>query len=163
MRFLRSLFSLLVLLCSFTTQCLGLYDLLTPTFYRFPKEDPKPVGVVPVININQVAIDNLINTVRKCRNVPALNLAIVQLDGNGNQQAQYAAGYGVKDRVTQTGTVDANTRFCIGSITKQFTSSLVGAILAENNVTQVSRVLIHARTRDRESWQGLQQSCRQQC
>ncbi len=132
---LRSLFSLFVLMCFFTTQCSGLHDFLTPKFYRFPKEEPKPVGVVPVININQSAIDNLINTVRKCRNLPALNLAIVQLDANGNLQAQYAAGYGIKDPVTQTGIVDANTRFCIGSCTKQFTSSLVGAILAQNNVT----------------------------
>ncbi len=124
-----------VILSFFTTQMLGLHDFLTPKFYRYPNEEVKPVGVVPKINIDQTAIDNLVNTVRKCRNLPALNLAIVQLDANWNPEAQYATGYGVKDPVTQTGTVDANTRFCIASCTKQFTSSLVGAILAQNNIT----------------------------
>jgi CubicO group peptidase (beta-lactamase class C family) len=40
-------------------------------------------------------------------------------------------GFGYKD-IEKAEPADENTRFCIGSLTKAFTSTLVGSLLAEN-------------------------------
>ncbi len=91
---------------------------------------------IPPIKIDPVKIDSIINAVKKCALMPGVMLAIVQTDKNDKIIHQYTKGYGVVNpAIPNSPQTDADTRFCIGSITKQFTAALVGHILYNNSKT----------------------------
>ena len=70
-------------------------------------------------------LDEFIEDVMKCRRIPGMQVAVVQ-DG----KVLHMKGYGYRD-VTEKLPVDTDTIFCIGSITKSFTATVVATQLNE--------------------------------
>ncbi len=91
---------------------------------------------IPSIRFDPAKIDSTIRAVQNCAKMPGVMLAIVQTDKNDNIIHQYTKGYGILNpAVPNSPGANADTRFCIGSITKQFTAALVGQILHDNGNT----------------------------
>lgn len=77
-------------------------------------------------------IDGVIDALRVCRDRPAVSLSIVQLDDHGGVSKAYATASGRLDpscRGSECARPTSSTRFCLGSITKQFTAGLLGTLL----------------------------------
>jgi beta-lactamase class C len=72
---------------------------------------------------DQVA--QMAETVLDCRQMAALNLAIVH-----NNETLMAGGFGLAD-IAATRSVDADTRFGIASISKGFAATLLAKVLSE--------------------------------
>lgn len=70
--------------------------------------------------------DRFIDNLRKCRNLPGLTVSLVNADHD-----VYAAGYGVRDLKTRQ-PVTNKTVFCIGSLTKGFTTTILAMLVSEN-------------------------------
>ncbi len=74
------------------------------------------LGIAQAQNLNTLEIDDFVADAMKQHGVPGVGLAIIK-DG----KIIYTKGYGVRD--TKTGvSVDANTLFAIGSVSKSFTA-----------------------------------------
>lgn len=85
-----------------------------------------------VTSWNPAEIDRVIEAIRACRDQPAVNLAIVQLNDHGGVRKAYSTATGRVDPSCQGAACvgpTSSTRFCIGSITKQFTAGLLGTLL----------------------------------
>ena len=67
-------------------------------------------------------IDQLIEATMKCSAIPGLAISLVR--GNWT----FTKGYGVANK-ERNESVTGNTKFCIGSLTKAFTSTLVARML----------------------------------
>lgn len=72
-------------------------------------------------------LDNFVNSVIKCRKVPAMNLVLIK---DGIQI--HSRGYGLAD-VKNNVNATIKTRFCIGSLTKAFTSTVIAQILSQRD------------------------------
>ena len=70
-------------------------------------------------------IRDAIKDVMQCRHIPGLTLAVVK-----DEQTWMVEGFGVKE-VENNSPVDVNTKFCIGSLTKAFTSALMARLMQE--------------------------------
>lgn len=75
-------------------------------------------------------INELVQNVSECFQIPGVSVSVVRLNESGEVVQKLAKGYGRVDPQRETiELVSSTTRFCIGSITKQFTSGLLGTIL----------------------------------
>ena len=81
--------------------------------------DVKEMDILP-------KVDEFIETILRCRSVVAMNLAIVQ-----NGETLVTKGYGPKDLNSEE-KVTADTLFGIASMTKAFTTTLLGTVLHEH-------------------------------
>lgn len=81
------------------------------------------------ISENDIAdIEEIIHHVMKCKKLPALSFAIVK---NGER---FTNGYGLED-IQRGVNATAKTRFCIGSLTKAFTSTLLAILLKKHSTS----------------------------
>jgi CubicO group peptidase (beta-lactamase class C family) len=71
-------------------------------------------------------LNEYIDQVRSCRHIPGFTLSVVKANDT------WAQGYGVADMTTGR-TVDNQTLFGIGSLTKAFTSTLLAILLTDND------------------------------
>ena len=71
--------------------------------------------------------DRFVDDLRICRKLPGLTVSLVRAD-----QAVYGAGYGVRELKTLS-PVTNKTIFCIGSLTKGFTATILAMLVSENN------------------------------
>jgi CubicO group peptidase (beta-lactamase class C family) len=71
-------------------------------------------------------INTYVEGMIKCRNIPGLSLAIVQKD-----EILHAKAYGYAD-IERGEKASDKTRFCIGSLTKAFTATLLAMLLDEH-------------------------------
>ena len=71
-------------------------------------------------------IDHYIEKLIKCRKIPGLSLAIVK-----NDKILHARAFGYAD-VEKRVRASQETRFCIGSLTKAFTATLLAMLLDEH-------------------------------
>ncbi len=103
-----------------------------PNSFLHSITDEKLGYPIPKLNLNQSAIDDYIRSVFDCKSdqIGALSLAVAQLDENDQILQSMATGYG-KTNLTDpdSSMTDGNSRFCIGSISKQFTGQMIGKIL----------------------------------
>ena len=100
------------------------------------------------ITINRTAIDDLVMKEMKSPYISAVSVAILQMEENDSKVAdEYGNGYGdLQPWNPSTLKANADTRFCIASVTKQFTAALVGHMLEKNNfklyATEVAKELV---------------------
>lgn len=73
-----------------------------------------------------VELDAFIANIMSCRNLPGLTVSVVRED-----RLIYARGYGVKSLYTKD-PVANSTRFCIGSLSKGFTATLLAMVIGQN-------------------------------
>lgn len=81
-----------------------------------------------------VDVDKFVETLMKCRNIPSATVSVVRLNDDDEVTLSYAKGYGRSDPACDSNcdTVNENTKFCIGSISKSFTAGVIGKLLSEN-------------------------------
>ncbi|KAK7496386.1 hypothetical protein BaRGS_00012308 [Batillaria attramentaria] len=132
--------TLLVFLLMYTSSTLafGQLDYTQPTTDKMEhtrntaltknRRQPAP----PALSKREVlAADHFFDHVMKCGRVPGMSVAVVK-DGK-----TWTRGYGVKDLTTME-PVDSSTLFAIGSLTKAFTSALLGVALEKQDVQKVT-------------------------
>ncbi|CAH1775116.1 unnamed protein product [Owenia fusiformis] len=71
-------------------------------------------------------LDSFTNNLLTCRGIPGLALSVVR-----GRDVLLTKGYGVTDVYSKL-TVTENSTFCIGSITKGFTATILAMLIAEN-------------------------------
>ena len=111
--------------------CTGL-GLLAPLFTLLLGQVTGVVSLAALHPSSQARLDAFIASLRECRRIPGLQLAVVHLDDYG-QDGQYkmrttTRGYGLAD-IDQKISVTSDTRFCVASLTKAFTAVLLGKLL----------------------------------
>ncbi|XP_014768721.1 uncharacterized protein LOC106868112 [Octopus bimaculoides] len=72
-------------------------------------------------------LDKFVNDLIVCRKLPGLTLSLVRGDRN-----LFARGYGLKE-LTKLEPVTNETIFCIGSLTKGFTATILAMLVGEND------------------------------
>lgn len=96
-------------------------------------------------SFNPKQLDEFVEKLLKCRNVPAATVSILQLNDADDIVLQYTKGYGRIDPQCDSNSscdnVDENTKFCIGSVTKAFTAGVIGKVLSESKFKYVTHVL----------------------
>ena len=75
----------------------------------------------------QRSVDDFVTGVLKCRQIPAMTIAVVR--GGDTLMTRAYGRADIEHRVN----ADAETLFCIGSLSKAFTSTLLAGLLAENS------------------------------
>jgi hypothetical protein len=75
---------------------------------------------------SETHLNDYVDQVRSCRHIPGFTLSVVKANDT------WAQGYGVADMTTGR-TVDNQTLFGIGSLTKAFTSTLLAILLTDND------------------------------
>lgn len=71
--------------------------------------------------------DQFVKHTVKCRNIPSVAVSLVKDD-----EVILSRGYGFSDIAKGTKSTE-HTKFCIGSLTKAFTSTLLADILSKEN------------------------------
>jgi len=85
-------------------------------------------AIVPAQELNETAIDGLIDRSMKAFDVPGISVGMIK-DG----KIVYAKGVGVRSLKTMQ-KMDANTLVCIGSNTKAFTTTALGILVDEGKI-----------------------------
>ena len=78
-------------------------------------------------------LDSFIDTSMKCHNVPGFTLSVIK----GNEV--WSKGFGKAD-ISANKSVDSDTKFSIGSVTKSFTVTLLGILLSEKGMKWTAKV-----------------------
>ena len=73
------------------------------------------------------SLDKFIKTTIECRKIPALSISLVR-DGH----VIMSRGYGHKDIENEVKATE-HSKFCIGSLTKAFTATVIADVLSKQN------------------------------
>ena len=89
------------------------------------RQHPHPQGALSPAALHRLG--DFIESLRECRRVPGLQLAIVDLREDSGARVT-TQGYGLAD-IERGVPVTPHTRFCVASLTKALTAILLGKLL----------------------------------
>lgn len=81
----------------------------------------------PLSSFQKASLDNFIREILACRNIPGLSISLVR-----QGRVEYSTGYGFQE-FESFSPVTNTTTFCIGSLTKGFTATIMAMLISEND------------------------------